>query len=329
MTNRGGRQRSLPVGSCIVAAAAGLFGACAEPPPLPPRLEEADPALAALIDENDSIDGVAPRWTAFANGERVRYWHLGRQTATPMIAYQPCVEAERGCEALSHPPVVEHLPGEEGYSPYLRLHELRVPAGWTGRLRSVEEVEAAIASGEVAPMETGRYLHCPIAASDAQLDVGPDATALAERAIWVRGMEARCFDLSQDRERPLYSDGTMIVRNVYSLTRDGETDPIHEGRRMADLTGDGDQLDSNNILGVGLRDGDYTPLWRVVRVTVPADYESIDTSMDDGLAEYTSATDMFEIGPDYELTPIEGRVLGFELTDVLFDCPIQSAEGQL
>ena len=36
-------------------------------------------------------------------------------------------------------------------------------------------------------------------------------------------MEARCFDVSRGHERPLLSDGTMIVRNVYSLTREGET----------------------------------------------------------------------------------------------------------
>lgn len=313
----------------LPAYAAVSLAACVETPPLPPLLEDADPALAEMIDANDSIDGVAVRWTAFANGERVRYWHLGRQTATPMIAYQPCVDDEGECVALEHPLVVDRVPGEEGYSPYLALHHLRVPSGWAGRLRSFDEVDAVIASGAAADVATGTYVHCAIASSDAELDVGPDATTTPDRAIWVRGMEARCFDVSRGHERPLLSDGAMIVRNVYSLTREGETDPIHEGRRMVDLTGDGDQLDSNNVLGVGLADGDYTPLWKVVRVTVPADYASIDTSMDDGVADYTRATDMFEIGPDYTLTPIEGRVVSFEMSDVVFDCPIQSAEGQL
>ena len=100
--------------------------------------------------------------------------------------------------------------------------------------------------------------------------------------------------------------------------------------RDQDLTGDGDRRDTNNVLGVGYTSLVYTPLWRVVRVVVPADYASIDTAMDDASATYTAATDMFTIDPiTYELEPIADRVVAHEITTTLVDCPVQSAPGSL
>lgn len=313
-----------------LAHALALAGCASEPPPPPASLYE-DAELAALVDANDGIDGVAPRFGAFANGEHVRYWHLGERSAAPMRAYR-LYEGEAGERApIDHPLVVDRVPGEEGYSPYLHLHWVRVPAGWSGRLRSFEEVEEAVAAGAVgAPEPESRYVHCPIAALDAELDLGDGATAVPDTPVWLRGLEARCFDFSQRRApRPLLSTGSMIVRHVYVLVRDGEDAPLMEAARMEDMTGDGDQLDSNNVFGVGLRDGDYTPMWRMVLVTVPADYASIDTSGDEAVADYRDARDMFVIDADYRITPIEGSVVEHQLTEVHIDCPIQSRDGSL
>jgi hypothetical protein len=308
-------------------AATALLAACAAPPPLPPSLYDEDPALAALIDANDAIDGTALRVAAFVNGESVRYWHLGERGDVPMPVYQPCTDDAGECVPTEHPLVAGAVPGEEGYSPYGRVHLVHVPAGWTGRLRSVEEVEAALASGEAQEELTTRYVHCPIAAAEAELEVGTDATVRPERPIWVHGLEAGCFDIG--RERALLDDARMWTRHVYLLTREGESAPLHEGARMADLTGDGDQRDTNNVFGAGPRDGDYTPLWKLVLVTVPADYRSIDTSMDETVADYRSAGDMFDVAPDYTLTRIEARVIDHEITDTLIDCPIQLTDGRL
>ncbi len=314
-----------------IAAHAMLLAACASDPPALPSSLYDDAALAELVDANDGIAGVAPRTSAFSEGEPVRYWHLGERSAQPMRAYVLYEEVEGERVRVDHPLVVDRIPGEEGYSPYLHLHWVRVPPGYAGRLRSFDEVDAAVASGAVsAPEPESSYLHCPIAAPDAELDLGGGMTALPETPIWVRGLEARCFDLSQGRPpRPLLSNGGMIIRHVYVLTREGEDAPLAEAARMEDLTGDGDQTDSNQVFGVSLHDGDYTPRWKMVTVTVPADYASIDTSGDENVADYRAATDMFDVAPDYTITPIEGRVVDYALTEVFIDCPIQSREGQL
>lgn len=313
-----------------VTMACALVGCATEPPPLPPSLYD-DAELAELVDANDGIDGVLPRLSAFANGEPVRYWTIGLRSPAPMRAYRLYEEEGDQRAPLDHPLVVDRVPGEEGYSPYLHLHWIRVPSGWTGRLRSFDEVDEAIASGAVgAPEPESSYRHCPIAAIDAELDVGGGATALPETPLWVRGLEARCFDFSQGRDsRPLLSSGLMIVRHVYVLTREGEDAPLNEPARMEDLTGDGDQVDSNNIFGVGLRDGDYTPMWKPVAVTVPTVYESIDTSGDEDVADYRAATDMFTIDPEYRIEPIDGRVVDYAVGETYIDCPIQSRDGRL
>jgi hypothetical protein len=252
--------------------------------------------------------------------------------AHTMKAYVLCTREDDGaCLPIDHPPVVDLVPGEADYSPYERVYEVEVPPGFDGRLRSFEEVDAAVASGAVSePVATNHYMHCPISTPDAQLVVGPDRTVTPTARIWVRGLEAVCFDFTATHHlRPLLSDGTMLVRNVYVLTREGETEPLVEAARMADITGDGDQLDTNEIFGASVHEGDYTPLWRVVTVTVPAGYGSIDTYMDQAMADYTSAEDMFTISSDYRITPIEGRVVDFALSETYVDCPLQAREGDL
>ena len=108
------------------------------------------------------------------------------------------------------------------------------------------------------------------------------------------------------------------------LRREDETAPLVERAQMVDLDGDGDLNDSNNIFGVGLEDADYTPLWRMVTVTVPAGLPSIETT-----PAYTSSTDMFDVAPDYTITPLPDRIVDYELTETLINCPLQSAIGSL
>lgn len=316
-------------------AQAGGFGilalvawtGCADPVEPPPSLYD-DAALAAQIANADGIDGVAPRFSGFVHGEPVEYWILGPAPTRAMPVYRICrPEGDEECAPVDHPPVVDLLPDEDGYSPFTQVHWVQVRRGWSGQFTSFDEIHAYLEANDLpAPRSTSRFEHCLIAADDALLDVGPDgATRGPEASIYVRGLEARCFDFTATRpNRALLPDGDMFIRHVYMLTREDETEPLSEPVRMEDMNGDGDQLDSNNILGAGLEDADYTPLWKVVRVTVPAGLPSIDTT-----PEYTDATDMFDIAPDYTITARADRIVDHEITDMLVNCPIQSAEGEL
>ncbi|HJL19672.1 MAG TPA: hypothetical protein RMH99_28680 [Sandaracinaceae bacterium LLY-WYZ-13_1] len=314
----------------VPAAVTFAVGCAGEPAPLPSLYD--DPALAAQVAEADGIDGVAPRLGGFVHGAPVRYWTVGGATEVAMPVYRLCrAEGDETCAPIDHPPVVDRIPGEDGYSAFGQVHWVQLPEGWDGRLASVDAIEAEIGErGLAPPVATSELWHCPIAGADARLDVGLEEPMGPDETVYVRGMEARCFDFTATRDhRAVLPDGTMFVRNVYVLQREGEDAPLVEAARMEDLTGDGDTTDSNNVFGVGLEDFDYTPLWRLVVVTVPDDYASIDTAGDEATADYTDSAQMFDVAPDYTITPIEGAIVDYELTDTLINCPLQSADGAL
>lgn len=307
-----------------IFACVASITACASPEP-PPSLYD-DATLAAQVADHDGFDGVAPLFQAWVHGREVFYWTIDSQTEQAMPVYRLCRGEGSRCEPINHAVVVDHLPGEDGYSPFGQIYEVRPSDGWDGQVTSVEELLAEVeAQGWPAPRATSEMMHCPIASLDAQVEVGADTTVGPTRSVYVRGLEARCFDFSASRpNRAVLPSGEMFVRHVYVLTREGETEPLMEQVRMTDLNGDGDMLDSNNIFGAALEDSDYTPLWKMVAVTVPADLASIDTT-----PAYTDATDMFDIAPDYTITPRTDRVLDYEITTNYINCPMQSAPGSL
>jgi hypothetical protein len=322
-------------------AALALAGGCGPSGPaayLPPGSAVpsayADLTLSAQIDAHDSVERLVPRVQAFAEGEPVAYWHFGElPDEGTMPLYRVCRREGTRCVPVDHPPVVEHLPGDDGYRHFGRVHEVDVSARWAGeRMPSREAIDDAVRDGLVsAPRATTRYRHCPIVHEDVRVEVGPGETA-APVPVYAQGVEARCVDFGAthgDRTLESTSAATVLIRNVYVLTREGEDGPLIEAMRGEDLTGDGDLDDSNNVLAVGLANRDYTPVWSVVMVTVPASFEGIDTYLDQTRSDVMAATTMFTIDTDYRIAPIAGQVVDFEESGVLVDCPIQSAAGAL
>lgn len=293
-----------------------------------------DADRTSLLDDNDGVMREVRRVRAFASGEPVWYWGFGPvESDAPMDLFLLCRRAVAGgrCTALEdHPPIAEVMPGMPEYAPFGLEHDVEVTASYAGeRITSVEAMQQAVEHGLLrAPVATTRFREIVVVHPDVRLEVAP-GTFVTPTPIYAEGFEGAAFDFSATHGSYALLDGAVRIRNVYVLTRDGEAMPLNEVARMADLTGDGDTNDSNNVFGVALDEPEYTPLWRAVRVTVPSDYASIDTSMDETMAEYTSSHDMFDVAPDYTITPIEGRVVSHELTDMLINCPIQSAAGML
>jgi hypothetical protein len=324
-------MRSLTLGaSLLLLTSCGDDGPAAYQPPgtVVPLLATAAPELATMVAEADQVEGTLPILHGFVDGEPVSYWTVGLSPATPQRVRVLCREAEGECVLEDHPMVLEALPGEEGYSAFARVTEVHVTEDYAGEVMpSFEAIDDAVRDGLATLEERNAYINCPVVAPDIRLEL-PGGDDIGGGAVYVRGMEAACllFDRGSGRlglgERGTEM-GEVLIRNVYVLTREGEEMPLMEAARMEDITGDGDAVDSNNIFGAALGDVDYTPLWRMVAVTVPSDYASIDTASDQTMADYTRDSDMFTVDElTYEIAPIDGQIVGYEETDMLINCPL-------
>lgn len=295
-----------------------------------------DGARLAQLEANDGVGERIWLTHGFSGGETVAYWDLGPVTSdVAMPVYVLCRPSGSSCAPISeHPRVVAALPGDEGYSPFGWVHEVAVTDAYAGEvLSSRGAIDDALAAGLVIEPEPSLFfVELAIVHPDTLIELGPDDWAAPNATVYADGFSASAVDFSAAHPRLRLDDpssGTVLVRNVYLLTREGESAPLHERARGQDLTGDGDLGDANNILGARLEEADYTPLWAMVLVTVPSDYASIDTSMDQNIADAESATELFTIAPDYRIEPIEGRVVDFEIPGLRVNCPIQSAPGAL
>jgi hypothetical protein len=290
-----------------------------------------DPAVDQQIADNDGVEGVVPRISAFAKGQRVHYWDFG---ATPDFAAPIYVLIERDDQGevtmLPHNTIVETIPGDAGYSPYWSLFFLEVTDDYQGELiTSFAAIEEAQALGLVKAAElSGLAVNCPAVATNVEIEVGGGRGSLApqSRFFW-QGKTVRYYDFGF---MPVSAGTRAAIANLYMLTREG-LEPLSEPVRGVDITGDGDTNDSNNVFALSKSDEEYTPLCQVMNVTVPAEepppvgmgLNLIDTSDDETMSDITSSTDLFN--PD----PVPGTVISFEQTSFLGNCPQQSAPGGL
>ena len=295
-------------------------------------VSDTDPALAAQLRDGDALSGDQPRFTAFANGASVQYWVLPGDSQVPGRAYQVCETLERGvCVPAEHPLVLDTLPGEAGYTPYVELFRVALRrSGRDKQFPSFGAIEEGVRRGMLEPpVSSGRYTHVAIVGDDVRLEVDEGAYASPTR-LFARGFRVTVFDFNAAHGTALLQAGEVPFRNVYMLRRTSEAQPVSESARGVDLSGDGDQRDSSNIFGVDLSDGDYTPLWQLVDVEVADTYQGIDTFMDDTQSDYRDVHQMFDVDlVDYSITPIPGAIVRHMETGTLLNCPLQSEPGRL
>jgi len=324
-------MRSLTLGASLLllTVSCGDDGPAAYQPAgtVVPAIATANPELAAMVAEADGVDGTQPILHGFVDGETTRYWTIGLSPATPQRIGVLCRETDGECVREDHPPVLEALPGEAGYSHFGQVTEVRVSEDYAGEvLGSFEAIDDAVADGLATLEERNAYINCPIVAPGVRMET--DGGERSPIPVYVRDMQAECMLFGEGSGRLGLGErgtemGEVLIRNVYVLTREGEDMPLMEAARMEDITGDGDAVDSNNIFGAALGDVDYTPLWRMVAVTVPSDYASIDTASDQTMADYTQDSDMFTVDElTYEIAPIDGQIVSYEETDMLINCPL-------
>jgi len=118
-------------------------------------------------------------------------------------------------------------------------------------------------------------------------------------------------------------DGLVAPESLLlRLAREGQP-PLSEPVRGVDMTGDGDIVDTNDILTAQSSEEGYFPACRLIDVQVPQGYASIDTASDETVADFRSTGDLFD--PD----PVAGNVVAFSDRDEIRNCAVQRESGGL
>ncbi len=282
------------------------------------------PEIAQQIADNDGVDGVEPLLNGFANGTPTRYWDFGNSPTygAPLFALASSNAAGDLEPITTHPPIIDAIPGDPGYSPYWTVFLLEVTDLYNGELiTSFGAVEEAQSLGLVlAPTQPTFAINCPAVAGDVALDVGGGEDSFpAPSSFYWQGKTVLYYDFGP---MPI-PDGNEQVADMLILSREGK-EPISEPLRQIDITNDGDILDTNNVFEFARSDAAYTPLTRRIDVTVPDDgFPLIDTTQTEGTSGIQSYSDLFAPGP------VPGRVIAFERTDEVRNLPQQSSAGAL
>lgn len=265
------------------------------------------------IAEADGVSDLIPLLSGFADGQPMQYWDFG---PAPSFAAPLFYIMDPATNMPAHLPIVDVMPGDDGYSPYWSVFTVNITELYNGELMtSIAAIEEAQRLGLVeAPVATGMYANCPIVASEVMLELADGTPSPAADWGFIRGERVAWFDMVRllGGDMVELEDGvTVPADDLYRLRREGG-EPLSEPVRRVDMTGDGDAADSNDILAT--RVAPWAQRRTVVSVVVAADYLSIDSNADQTLADFTASGDLFTFAAG-ERQPVPGNVIAYEVVE--------------
>jgi hypothetical protein len=271
---------------------------------------------ARQIDDNDGVDGVVPLLSGFSGGAPVSFWDFGDAPsfAQPLYVFYKR-NAQNELDPIAHFPVIGNVPGDPGYSPFWLKTVVEVTGAYNGEIfTSVLAIQAGVTAGLLQkPQRTGTFINCPVVGKDVLLDVGGATPMAPAGRFYYDGMVGAYFDFGPGT---LIEDTVLVPeQNEYLLRREGG-EPLSEPIRRADMDGDGDTRDTNDIFS------GVTPLCHEVAVTVPAETSAIDTTKDQTLSGVRGEADLFDRNGE-TIAPIAGKVVAWAVTERRWNCPVQ------
>lgn len=316
----------------LVALSVAIVSGCLEPqvsdrPTYSPNIARPGSAVPDvttsfdLVGRIEGADGVStnpvPRKPAFVGGAQVLYWDLGAAPRFAITAYELRTCDENGAPIpgpdgyVAHPRIVDALPGDPSYSPYFRLWTACVTERYAGEvLPSLAALEDAVTLGLVLePEPTTSYLHMPILAPDVTIEVGGGAEPAApDDVVYYRGLAVPRFVLGADA-------GPYTLPGTSTVLKNGR---VYRLRKASDATFAETILSTPRRDSMGAPSAAYTPLFRVVNVTMASSYAAGTAKAESDLFTVTSTT----------ITPNNAAITSFEQTDTYVDLDIQLAEGR-
>jgi hypothetical protein len=272
---------------------------------------DSDADLNGQIDAYDGVDApLVDLRSGFADGNEVRYWDFGEANGKAVPGFFLAACDEKGQPKTDgrikrHPLLVDSVPGDRDYSPLRLLQAVCVTEKYDGELiTSPSALDDAIDIGIVKePNEAAIWVNCPVVAKGVSLDVGGSAP-VAPSDVFYRGVLGHCVDFAA-QEGEFARETNPTVANVYELSRRGDAVGLRVIFSIAPK-GEG-----------GVRAKDYTPLWKVVNVTLASDAS---------LEDYTKVSD-FAVFNGKLAEPANEKVLSIKVTDRIVDRPLQFVGG--
>jgi hypothetical protein len=240
------------------------------------------------LDLNDGLSGtLIPLRKGFVAGHEVEYWDLG---SAPLTAEPIWVFKRRDGGPLTHPPVVDSIPGDTAYSPIRIIFEVYVTARYNNeQFPSLRAIDDGVELGLLEePIQTETFTNCVVTVKETQLESGDgnpphDSTLAFYRA---RSVNQFCVnDLMGGNGIFPTKMGAPVFGNALLLRRENQPISMDEGLFKSDLNADGDMLDSNAVYDSDVGEPAYTSLWKNLDVVVVSDYvfgkfQSLDAMFD-------------------------------------------------
>jgi hypothetical protein len=277
-----------------------------------------NPELVNQINLNDGVDdktlainaGVIPRGTGASKGTTVRYWSFGLTNRGPSPLYKFVTRNAAGdLTPLAHPPLVDALPGEAGYSAVHTINQVVVTADYAGQLiTNTSALADAIDLGLVEqPIPTGKFVASPIVLPGTMLDVGGAVPVLPE-TVYGHGYAVGAFEFGgplgvQPGDSLLPTNQVSFLRNAGGAAYDA-TRPIFQATIPT---------------APPTTKFNYTPLCVVLDVDLTGSQASSITGDDQ----------LFTRSPTGAIMSTSSEVQLFQVTTTILMLPLQFTDGAL
>jgi hypothetical protein len=209
---------------------------------LPPFTEvpavASHPVLERQIRINDGISdslvamgGAVPLRNGFAKGTAIRYWDLGDAPQTFAQIY--VLYQADGTTRLDHPPIVDTVPGDTGYSPFRLVQNVVVTDTYKGQvIPSFEALNDAVDMGivlEPTPPEMPMWIDGPVVQVGAKLDTGPGQAPVETFPVYAHGYKTHLLPVGGAAAfRPLARAGRLPRGDAHRITVGNAVNPVPE-----------------------------------------------------------------------------------------------------
>ncbi len=317
----------------VVGVAAGYF--------VRSQLNPSQPSAAAFLNFTDQYQGPlddsgsafaknVPLIVGLSRGQLAWYWFVGptSNTVNPVYFFQ----YPNGQPVQGQAPIADVKPGDSAYTGFWEIKNITVPASYAANtIKSFDSLNRAQQAGLVTVSDSNRVLNGPIVARNVKTEIVNGEPAIT--SVWYRSKLATMAIF----ETNLAGGSQVSVIPIWLIQREPDKYPLLEWVAGKDLNGDGDLIDSNDLIDQTPGQAGYSPLWQVQILHVKVNYLSAaapfelppfpgnTTTLSTQYHMFTSIqsaqADRSAASPVYVDTSFPNTQLGLETTNTIVNCP--------